>query len=141
MNILESKLCDVQGRLFELSMDNGFDSEDFIKKYMNSKVANCYESKYNPMQWMGEHYMLESLMDECNIKKSDDIYGKEIMYWTGYIYSRWHFYTNESSKEIYRQARGKTMKNNYLIFHTLDPLLAIDNLKEIYRQKHLKSQD
>lgn len=138
MDILESKLCDVQGRLFELSTDNGFDSEDFIKKYMNSKLSKEFDSTYNPTQWMGEYYLLESLLDECDIKKSSDIYNKEAMYWIGYIYRYWHFYTNESSKQIYKQAKAKTMNNNYLMFHTLDPSLAIDNLKEIYRQKHLK---
>lgn len=138
MDILESKLCDVQGRLFELSVDNGLDSEDFIKKYMNSKVAKQYDSIYNPMQWMGEYYILESLIEECEIKRNDDIYNKETMYWIGYIYRYWHFYTKESSYEIYRIAKAKMMNDNYLMFHTLDPSLAIDNLKEIYIQKHTK---
>lgn len=27
------------------------------------------------------------------------------------------------------------MKRNYLMFHTMDPVLAIEDLKEIYRQR------
>ena len=39
------------------------------------------------------------------------------------------------SRAIYRQASTKTMDVNYLMFHTIDPYLAIENLKELYRQK------
>ena len=37
--------------------------------------------------------------------------------------------------EIYRQAPAKTMNVNYLMFHTMDPEMAVEDLKEIYRQK------
>ena len=57
------------------------------------------------------------------------------MYWTGYIYRYWHYYTGESSKDIYKIADAKTMNECWLGFHTLDVEMAIDDLKEIYRQK------
>ena len=38
-------------------------------------------------------------------------------------------------KEIYKQAPVAIMKRNYLMFHTMAPELAIEDLKEIYRQK------
>ena len=44
-------------------------------------------------------------------------------------------YKKESSSKIYRQANVKTMKRNYMMFHTMDPELAIDDLIEIKRQK------
>ena len=34
MNSLELQLCDIQGRLFELSDRNNYDSEGFIKTFM-----------------------------------------------------------------------------------------------------------
>jgi hypothetical protein len=33
------------------------------------------------------------------------------------------------------RANVKTMRRNYMIFHTMDPELAIDNLIEIKKQK------
>lgn len=33
------------------------------------------------------------------------------------------------------QAPAKTMNVNYLMFHTMDPEMAVEDLKEIYRQK------
>ena len=34
-----------------------------------------------------------------------------------------------------KQAPALTMKRNYMIFHTMDPILAIEDLKEIHNQK------
>lgn len=34
-----------------------------------------------------------------------------------------------------KQAPTLTMKRNYMIFHTMDPVLAIEDLKEIHNQK------
>lgn len=34
-----------------------------------------------------------------------------------------------------KQAPALTMKRNYMIFHTMDPVLAIEDLKEIHNQK------
>ena len=64
------------------------------------------------------------------------VFDKEILYWTGYLYRFWHFATGEDSKDIYRQAPAETMSRNWLIFHTLAPEVAIEDLKEIYRQKN-----
>ncbi|MCF0135323.1 MAG: hypothetical protein HUJ69_02770 [Lachnospiraceae bacterium] len=132
MDHLQLKLCDIQGRLFELS--KGLDSEAFVKMFMNSKVAERLDSSYNKLQWMGEEYLLEELLDEQNIGTGAE-YGMEIMYWIGYIYRYWHLLTGESSKKIYRQAPVKTMRRNYMMFHTLDPEIAIEDLKEIYRRR------
>lgn len=138
MDDLSLKLCDIQGRLFELSVDKGFNSEIFIKEFMNSDIAEYLDSSFNFYQWAGEQYILEDLNDRYKLIIDNKAYSKETMYWIGYIYRYWHFYTSESSKDIYKQAKAKTMNSNYLIFHTLSNELAIDNLKEIYRQKHIK---
>lgn len=45
------------------------------------------------------------------------------------------YYSGEDSRKIYKQAPVEVMKRNYMMFHTMDPVLAIENLKEIYNQK------
>ena len=137
MNELQLKLCDIQGRLFELSADNSYESSTFIKVFMTSDVAKALDSTYNRMQWAGEEYLLEELtaIKGNNLIKNVEIYSKDILYWIGYLYRYWHFYKNESSVKIYKQAPAKIMKRNYLIFHTMAPELAIDDLKEINEQK------
>ena len=59
MDILQLKLCDIQGRLFELSGEKRIPSEAFIRAFMTSEVAKGLDSRYNRAQWMGEEYLLE----------------------------------------------------------------------------------
>ena len=62
-------------------------------------------------------------------------FDREVMYWTGYIYRYWHYYSGENSKDIYKIADAKTMNECWLGFHTLDVEMAIDDLNEIHRQR------
>ena len=131
------QLCDIQGRLFELALKNGCDCPKFIEAFMNSKTASFLDDIYDRMQWAGEEYILEELNDEVNgLKKAGTSFNSEIMYWIGYTYRYWHYYTGESSRQIYRTANGQIMNDCWLGFRTLDIELAIDNLKEIYVQTH-----
>ncbi|MCI8950671.1 MAG: hypothetical protein HFG49_11645 [Lachnospiraceae bacterium] len=136
LSLDKRQLCDIQGRLFELALKNGYDCPIFIETFMNSKAAAALDDIYDRLQWAGEEYILEELNDEVNgLKKAGTVYPVEIMYWTGYLYRYWHYYTNESSREIYKIADAQTMNDCWLGFHTLDIEMAIDDLKEISRQK------
>lgn len=137
MDELQLKLCDIQGRLFELSGEKKLPSGAFIKTFMTSETAKELDSRYNRMQWMGEEYLLEEIISSAvdTFSVNGEVYQKEVLYWIGYIYRYWHYYTGESSAKIYRLAPAATMKRNYMMFHTMDPVLAIEDLKEIYNQK------
>ena len=130
------QLCDIQGRLFELALKNGYDCPAFIESFMNSRTALCLDDIYDRLQWAGEEYILEELDEEVHgLKKAGTTYTKEVMYWTGYTYRYWHYYTNECSYEIYASADAETMNESWLGFHTFDVKMAIDDLKEIHRLK------
>ena len=137
MNELQLKMCDIQGRLFELSADKKYGSANFVKTFMTSEVAKALDSKYNRMQWAGEEYLLEELVDisEDKITNEGEVYSKNILYWMGYLYRYWHYYTGESSKEIYKQAPASVMNSMYLMYHSMSPEMAIDRLKETYKRK------
>ena len=137
MDELQLKLCDIQGRLFELSAEKKIPSAAFIKAFMTSDTAKALDSRYNRMQWMGEEYLLEEVLSSAkdSLSAEGEIYQKDVLYWIGYIYRYWHYYTGESSAKILRQAPATTMKRNYLMFHTMDPVVAIEDLKELHQQK------
>ena len=136
MDDIQSKLCDIQGRLFELSGAKGYDSATFIKAFMTSETAKGLDSKYNRLQWAGEEYLLAEVIDSAKLTPGGKVYDKETLFWSGYLYRFWHFATGEDSREIYKQAPAETMNRNWLIFHTLAPEVAIEDLKEIYRQRN-----
>ena len=114
MTSIELQLCDIQGRLFKLSARRGISSVEFIKVFMKSATAKALDSTYNRMQRAGEEYLLEEVIDETGdrFKKLGEIYSDELIYWIGYIYRYWHYVTGEASKEIYKRASVKVMKQN-----------------------------
>lgn len=129
------QLCDIQGRLFELALKNGYDCPLFIDAFMNSKAAAALDDIYDRLQWAGEEYILEELEDEVGgLQKASTSYALEVMYWTGYTYRYWHYYTNEYSREIYKIADAKIMNECWPGFHSLDVRMAIDDLRELHRQ-------
>lgn len=137
MDALELKLCDIQGRLFELFATTEYAAESLVKTFMNGELAKNLDSEYNRMQWAGEEYLLEELIDTCKnklvLKRKD--FSKDVLYWMGYVYRYWHYFTKEESVKIYKQAPFETMSVNYFMFHTMDVEMAIEDLKEIYKQK------
>ena len=137
LGLVESKLCDVQGSLFELFADTKYDPESLIRVFMNSELGKNLDSEYNRMQWVGEEYLLEELLDTYadQLQPKIEAYSKDALFWMGYVYRYWHYYKNESSKNIYKIASFKTMNINYFIFHTLAVEHAIDDLIEIHSQK------
>lgn len=139
-DILQSTLSDMQGQLFELSIEKNLDSEAFAKAFMLSDIARNLDSQFNHIQWAGKEYIMERILDELKdkLKTSGEIYDRETMYWMGYVYRRWHYYTGESSREIYKQAPAKTMRITYFPYHTMSVEMAIDRLKESYQEKHQK---
>lgn len=136
LNSLQMALCDTQGQLFELAAERGYASETFIKEYMTSAVAADMDKEFHHIQWAGKAYILSRMEDEFadQLVKVGEIYDKEALYWMGYIYRYWHFYTGENSREIYKQAPAKTMNVVYLMYHTMSPEMAIDRLKEAYEK-------
>ena len=135
LNGFERWLCDIQGRLFERSLTKNLDSQDFIEKFMNSKTCEHLDMSYDRLQWAGEEYILEDLLDEVHVRPAGECYDKERLYWAGYIYRYWHFLTGESGRDILKQAQARRMRDCYIGFHTLDAAMAIDDLKEVHRQE------
>lgn len=126
----------MQAHLFELSAEKGYDSETFVKAFMNSSIAEDLDKEFNHTQWAGEEYLISRLSDEKpNATKQGLTLDTETLLWTGYLYRYWHFYTGESSKEIYKQAPITVMKQVFLPYHAMSIEMAIDRLKETYADK------
>ena len=83
MNELQLKLCDIQGRLFELSAEKKYNSAAFVKAFMTSDIAKELDSKYNRMQWAGEEYLLEEVVTAAGgtLNIDGEIFSKDVLYW------------------------------------------------------------
>ena len=138
LDVFELTLCDMQGKLFEMSANEGFSSEAFIKTFMLSNTAADLDKLFNHMQWAGQGYIIDRLREQNadTLETDGELYDNETLYWSGYLYRYWHIYTGETSKEIYKQAPAKTMRAVYLMYHTMSPEMAIDRLKDTYARNH-----
>lgn len=134
---LRIALSDMQGKLFEMSREKGYDSESFISAFMTSQIAKDLDSDFNHVQWAGKEYIMERIENELKDKlvKGGELYDTETLYWAGYVYRQWRYYTGESSKEIYKQAKAKTMRTTFYPYHTMSVEMAIDRLKESCKEK------
>ena len=132
MTSIELQLCDIQGRLFKLSAQRRINSAEFIKVFMKSAKAKALDSTYNRIQWAGEEYLLEEVIDEAGdrFEKPGEVYSEELIYWIGYIYRYWHYVTGESSKEILKLVPVKVMKKNYEWLYLMTQEEVIEILKE-----------
>ena len=132
LDSLELSLCQMQAHLFELSAEKGYDSATFVKAFMLSDVAADLDKLFNHTQWAGEEYLLSRLSEENpQATRHGSVLDTETLFWSGYLYRYWHFYTGESSKLIYRQVPISVLNKVYFSFHTMGIEMAIDRLKEI----------
>ena len=138
MNSMKLQQCDIQGRLFEHFGNEGYDSKSFISEFMKSEVAKGLDRKYDRMQWAGEEYLFEEIVENCKLNKSGVVWSNETLYWIGYKYRYWNFSRNASSREILKIASPELMKSSYLMFHTMDPEMAIDDLIQIGKERSEK---
>ena len=134
MNIISHKLCSIQGRLFELSVKYGFESNNFVKVYMNSDVAAKFNSAYDRSQWMGEEYLLDELFNTHKLIKGKT-YSYDVMFWMGYTYAYWAINYVEACSKIVKIADSKKMAENYAGLHTISTDLAVQDLIMQYLAK------
>lgn len=122
---------DMQGCLFRMSGMAGYDSAKFIKAFMNGDIGASLDKKIHKLQWMGEHYIFDLMNQELSEQLvPGTVFHDDVLFWMGYIYRYWHYYTGESSRQIYRIAPAKIMNINYLNYHTMSCELAIEKLRE-----------
>ena len=123
---------ETQGRLFELSGVAGFDSMDFIQKFMSSEVCRLFDTHIDHICCAGEKYIMECLQDEFKAFKQEnaEVFSNETLYWIGYVYRYWQCKSQIPSSEIYSIAVAQKMYMSFPAYHCLAVENAISRLKE-----------
>ena len=139
LNHFQLQLCRIQAKLFALAYGTGYDPLRFVPAFMASAAAEGLDADYDRMQWMGEEYILQEVVETAGLEKGaprDDI-SAEALFWAGYLYRYWHFVTGESSKAIYAQAPLEVLLDVFPGFHALSPEMAIEDLKNLNFKKEV----
>jgi hypothetical protein len=125
-------LCDIQGKIFENSIDYvTISSEMFIRRYMLSKIVKSLDNQ----SFLDDTLTIDNVFDEIDKEYGPLVYGKikynkEVLYWIGYIYRYFAFTYELSSRQVYRMIKPKELNEAYYVYHTFDCQQAIERLLE-----------
>jgi len=124
--------CDIQAKIFETSYDEETSSSEiFIRRFMNSEMAQSFDSQailedsYDPLYVHGE----------INVEYGDSNYGtkkytRNELNWIGYLYRYFAYTYFLSSKQVYKIIKPKELKELYIPYHSLDCNQAIERILE-----------
>ncbi len=126
------KLCALQAEVFADSLKvTQCSSPIFIRRFMNSEVAARMDRK----GFLLEVCDVTSIFNEVEAQYGPTSYGKERygreeLYWMGYLYRYWTYTYEKSSKQVYKQMKPKNLRKLYYPYHSLDPAQAIERILE-----------
>lgn len=128
--------CDQSGRVFELSTERGYDSMEFIRTILKSKIAYVYYSNKSYSNWLGDTYVLDEF-EHFEKFKHGNVLNSDFMYWAGYLYRAWSTLYSDTPLEMLEQAPTELLRKSFLGLHVMSYELAIIQLKELYIHNHL----
>lgn len=121
--------CRKQALIFEISVERGWDSYRFIRKWMNSEVRAQLDNEDPALVSQSRYYLLE-MFDEDNSIGSGETYDIDMMHWLGYLYSYWHYVHEVTSKEILEMMTPEDILKNYDVLHTQSNKYTLDWIYE-----------
>ena len=126
------RLCALQAEVFADSLTaTQCSSLVFIRRFMNSEVA----ARMDRNGFLLEACDVTSIFNEVEAQYGPTSYGKERygreeLYWLGYLYRYWTYTYEKSSKQVYKQMKPKDLRKLYYPYHSLDPAQAIERILE-----------
>lgn len=132
MDFNERKLCQIQGKLFEESIDKtNCSSLIFIRRFMNSNLANKFDDYSVLVMSMDLNDCFNEIEEEYGLSNYGKIkYTKEEMFWIGYIYRALTINYKLSSRKIFSLFNANKIINYYDIYHTFDIDKATEKMME-----------
>ena len=139
LNVFQLQQCEIQARLFENLAGRSMDAATFIDAFLTSKVAEGIDSVYSRMQWAGDAYLYEAVLEEKGLCEDSEPnrYEADKLYYAGFITRYWHYLTGESSREIHAQRNACELLQSYG-YHSMANELAIENMKEDAKREVMK---
>ena len=126
------KLCALQADVFADSLTvTQCSSPVFIRRFMNSEVAARMDRRGFLLGISDARSILNEVDGQYGpTSYGKERYGREELYWTGYLYRYWAYTYEKSSKQVYKQMKPKDIRKLYYPYHSLDPAQAIERILE-----------
>ena len=126
------KMCAYQAEIFKSSALNQECSTGiFVRRFMNSELAERMDRKGSFFESSSVSGAFEELNRQYGKSSYGKVkYGKEELYWIGYIYRYWSYISGSSSKHLYKVIKPDELRRLYMPYHSLDPKQAIERIME-----------
>jgi len=113
-------LCKLQANLFAKSIELDCSSPIFIRRFMNSKLAEQFDDGSIMQSAVGINGMFQLIEEEYGKSHyGKKKYSSEELFWIGYIYRYWQCTYETSSRLIYKIITGEGLRALYYSYHTL----------------------
>ena len=128
----ERKLCQIQGKIFEESIDKvECSSLIFIRRFMLSNLSK----KFDDYSFLVMAFDINDCFYEIDNEYGSSSYGKtkyykNEMFWIGYIYRALSIIYKLSSREVFKLFNAKKIVSYYSIYHTFDIEQAAEKMME-----------
>ena len=128
----ERKLCQIQGKIFEESIDKvECSSLIFIRRFMLSNLSK----KFDDYSFLVMAIDINDCFYEIDNEYGSSSYGqtkysKNEMFWIGYIYRALSIIYKLSSREVFKLFNAKEIIKYYNIYHTFDIEQATEKMLE-----------
>ena len=125
-------MCRFQAELFENSLDETeCSSKIFIRRFMLSDLAK----RMDKAGFLFDAICVSDAIGEIEIEFGPSSYGqirygRNELYWAGYIYRYWAYTYEKSSKQVYRIVKPDELNKLYYPYHSLSPASAIERILE-----------
>lgn len=128
----ERKLCQIQGKIFEESIEKvECSSLIFIRRFMQSDLSKKFDDYSFLVMALDINDCFYEIEKEYGVSSYGKIkYSKNEMFWIGYIYRALSIIYKLSSREIFKLFNAKKIVTYYNIYHTFDVEQAVEKMME-----------
>lgn len=110
--------ADLFGKLFELSIKKGYDSEQFISQLMTDDAYKELLNFDDGQDWCDENFLLAKLKRKKDFIMSKKQYAQFDMWFMGYLYKYWMSTYNKKPNEVFKLLPVDKFYNNLGFYHT-----------------------
>lgn len=111
--------ADIIAKCFELAYEQGYDLEKLAEHLLLSEAGQAILSGEDFMSYTAGIYMLQHLVVDGNIPKSDNADFNDYMAWyAGHIYKHWYDKDTHTPEQIYKYASMKIISGAFGRLHT-----------------------
>ena len=130
-------VCDIQGDLFALAAEQGYEVCVFAEAYLSSEFCRrAFDCLYSRYQHTDAEESWEMMQPEIGsrLKKYEDgtRFRRDIAAWMGFTYRQLWYETGVYSARLVQKIPPREMARLYMGYHTLDEEMAAERLIESY---------